>query len=493
MSIGIKSTSKFFDLAHYDSAEQNVYTLLPFRFLALDAARYVLTNEVGEYLVSTRHQLVDLVKHQLDNQSEFYAECKSKHFLMDSDSNVALDLLALKVRSKLDKVSHFTGLHIFVGTLRCDHSCPYCQVSRQTEDLQAFDMSERTADKSLELVFKSPSPSIKIEFQGGEPLLNFELIKYVVCSATTMNASFGKSLSFVIATNLSQLTDEILEFAERHEIYFSTSLDGPGNLHNANRPRPAGNSYEKTVEGISRVKARLGPRKVAALMTTTKSSLCRAKDIIDEYVRQEMHEIFLRPLSPYGFAIKTKWFDSYDSSDWLDFYFEGLDYIININKSGYFLVEQYSAIILNKMFSPSGSGYVDLQSPAGLGISAIVYNYDGNVFASDESRMLAEMNDMSFWLGNVHENTYEEIMLAPNLLDALELSILESVPQCRDCAFQPYCGSDPVYHHATQGDVIGHKALSSFCQRNMAIMKRLIQFLEDDPASRNILLSWINP
>jgi uncharacterized protein len=494
MVIGIsKPSKKFFDLHHYDGAEHGVYSLLPFRFLRLDDTRYVLTNEIGEYVVCAKEQLQELVEHRLDKDSSFYADCKSKHILMDADSDVALDLLALKVRSKVDNISNFTGLHIFVVTLRCDHSCPYCQVSRQTEDLQAFDMTMETADKALDLAFKSPSPSIKIEFQGGEPLLNFDLIKYVVCNAENMNSTSDKSLSFVIATNLSQLTDEILEFAERHDIYFSTSLDGPSSLHNANRPRPAKNSYEKAVEGMNKIKARLGSRKVAALMTTTKSSLSQVKSIIDEYVSHDLHEIFLRPLSPYGFAIKSKWFDSYDVEEWLKFYFEGLQYIININNSGYFLVEQYASIILNKIFSTVGTGYVDLQSPAGIGISVLVYNYDGNVFASDESRMLAEMNDMTFCIGNVHKNSYEEIMLAPNLLDALELSILESVPQCRDCAFQPYCGSEPVFHHATQGDFIGHKALSGFCQRNMAITKRLIQLLEDDPCSREVLLSWIGP
>ena len=44
-------------------------------------------------------------------------------------------------------------------------------------------------------------------------------------------------------------------------------------------------------------------------------------------------------------------------------------------------------------------GYVDLRSPAGIGLGALVYNYDGKVFASDEGRMLAEMGDRTFELG----------------------------------------------------------------------------------------------
>src|SRR3546814_3005246 len=66
------------------------------------------------------------------------------------------------------------------------------------------------------------------------------------------------------------------------------------------------------------------------------------------------------------------------------------------------------------MFTSSDPGYVDLTSPAGIGIGAIVYNYDGAVYASDEARMLAEMGDMKFKLGQLNQNSYEEIFLSPN-------------------------------------------------------------------------------
>ena len=98
--------------------------------------------------------------------------------------------------------------------------------------------------------------------------------------------------------------------------------------------------------------------------------------------------IFLRPLSPYGFAIKTKSFSKYQASEWFEFYKKGLDYIIDINKKGIEIREQYASLIVRKLLSPFATKYVDLQSPAGAGISAIVYNYDGKVYASDEARML---------------------------------------------------------------------------------------------------------
>src|SRR5207248_781584 len=114
--------------------------------------------------------------------------------------------------------------------------------------------------------------------QGGEPLLNFPLIKFIVLEVMKRNEQLGKNIAFVIATNLALVNREILEFCRLHSILISTSLDGPKDLHNANRPRPGANSYEKTIEGIKLVREMLGRDQVSALMTTTEASLNRVKE-----------------------------------------------------------------------------------------------------------------------------------------------------------------------------------------------------------------------
>ncbi len=481
--------SKFKTLDYY--ADENSYKLLPFKFIPLDTDRYVLTNLVGEYVVVSKDQLNSFTRKTLLQQDELYADLKAKHFLYDYKSDVAVNLLALKYRTKKSKLSSFTSLHIFVVSLRCDHSCPYCQVSRQNLKGSLYNMSQETADRGLDFAFKSPSSSIKIEFQGGEPLLNFDLIQYIVISAEERNKHSQKNIQFVIATNLAFIDDDILSFCYEHKIQISTSLDGPEDLHNKNRPRRGKNSYDLTISGINKVRQALGYDSVSALMTTTKNSLPRVNEIIDEYIKLGFNSIFLRPLSPYGFAIKTKNYNKYDTQAWLDFYFKGFEYILEINRQGYFFTEQYSAIILSKMFSPDETGYVDLQSPAGIGIAAIVFNYDGDVYASDEARMLAEMNDKTFRLGNLLKDTYEDIIGSDVLLDTIEHTMTESVPGCSDCGFQAFCGSDPVFHHATQGDRIGHKPSSAFCHKNMEITRYLIRLMEDNPGAKSILMSWV--
>src|SRR5512146_474359 len=200
--------SKFQRIEFY-KAPLSSYTLLPLRFTSLSQAQYVVTNLAGEYLKLKRATLVDFLHHKLSNDDAAYVELRARHFLIDDTSSIAPELLALKLRTRYSRLSEFTGLHLFVVTLRCEHNCPYCQVSRQSEDKLRYDMSPEIALGALDLTFRSPSHNIKIEFQGGEPLLNFDLIKYIVLEAKQRNQQTGKNLAFVIATNLALINPDI--------------------------------------------------------------------------------------------------------------------------------------------------------------------------------------------------------------------------------------------------------------------------------------------
>ena len=71
-------------------------------------------------------------------------------------------------------------------------------------------------------------------------------------------------------------------------------------------------------------------------------------------------------MSPYGFAVKTKWFKAYDADEWLEFYFAGLDYILSLNRSGYAFTEFYAATILAKMLTPFEPGLLIYGAPQAL-------------------------------------------------------------------------------------------------------------------------------
>jgi His-Xaa-Ser system radical SAM maturase HxsB len=244
------------------------------------------------------------------------------------------------------------------------------------------------------------------------------------------------------------------------------------------------------VKGIRRAQDVLGRDRVGALMTTTDTSLSRVEEIVDEYVGLGLDGIFLRPLSPYGFAVKTKLFQRYDTARWLQFYARGLRYILDINRNGTPFLEFYARLLLQRMLNDRPSGYVDLRSPAGTGLGALVYNYDGRVFASDEGRMLAEMGDTTFELGHVNSASYPSLVLSDKLIDLIAASMTQAAPECVDCVFEPHCGADPVYHHATQHDPVGIKPLSDFCGRHKGIMTLLLDLLEKSPEDAAILREW---
>jgi uncharacterized protein len=462
------------------------YKLLPLRFLALDETRCVVSGMGGDFAVMSREELVALVGHRFPKGSR-YDDLKGLHLIADGDDDAYRDLLAAKVRTRLSRLPDFTSLHLFVVTLRCDHSCQYCQVSRVSEDREAFDMTEETAERAIDLMLQSPSPELKVEFQGGEPLLNFPLIEYVVKEVNRRAA--GRDVGFVITSNLANLTDEMLEFAVQHRIHFSTSLDGPEELHNANRPRPGRNSWAKAIAGIRRVRERLGENGVAALMTTTARALDQPEAIIDEYVRQGFRSIFLRHISPYGFAVKAERVLGYQTEKFLKFYKRGLAHILALNRNGVPIVEIYTQLMLQRLLRPFPTGYVDLQSPTGAGLAAVVYNYNGGVYAADEGRMLAEMGDETFRLGDVGDS-YTDLFLGDKLLSLAFDTMAEGTVHCDRCGLLPYCGTDPVFHHRTQGDAVGRRPDSAFCRRNMEVLRHIIKLLEDDLDAARILKSW---
>lgn len=482
--IGLNRTFK--EPAAYQG--EDGYRLLPMRFLRLDEDRYIATGLAGDYAVMRHEQLSALVTHRLPQDSRLYDDLKAKHLIADSDSTVYRELLAAKYRTRQSRLPDWTALHMFVVTLRCDHSCQYCQVSRVSEDRSAFDMTPEIAAKAIGLMFRSPSRALKVEFQGGESLLNFDLVRFIVEEVKRQND--GRHLAFVITSNLANLSDEMIEYAREHQISFSTSLDRPAALHDTNRPRPGRDSHARTVESIQRIRAALGADAVSALMTSTAESLKQPEAIVDEYVRLGFDTIFLRYISPYGFAVKSRNRIGYETDQFIEFFERGLAHILSLNKSGARIVEAYTQLLLQRILTPFPTGYVDLQSPAGMGISAIVYNYDGDVYAADEGRMLAEMGDKTFRLGSV-QDTYEQLFLDSPLLQMTYETMTEGIPGCCDCAFQAYCGSDPVFHHRTQGDIIGHRPSSAFCKRNMELMKHIIRLLEDDPESARVLKSWL--
>jgi His-Xaa-Ser system radical SAM maturase HxsB len=468
------------------------YSLLPFRFDRLTNGTCLVVNEVGEFVVLSDNDFRGLVDHRLQPEAPAYALLRAKHFITDGSSSAHFDVLAAKYRTKKSFLDGFAKLHIFVTTLRCNQACPYCQVSRHDESADGSTMTVATIHKSVDLMLANPSPAVTMEFQGGESLLAFDVVVEAIRYAKERNALVGKRIDFVICTNLAALTDEHLEFFKTHAVQVSSSLDGPAFLHDRNRPLNGGPSHARVERNIRRAQEALGRGCVSCLMTTTRESLQHPREIVDEYVRLDMGSLFVRDLNPYGFAVKAAVGLDYPTSAFVAFYKEVLAYIIEINRGGRTFQEALTALVLSKVLTPWPIGFVDLQSPCGAGFGVVVYNYDGEVYASDESRMLAEMGQPVFRLGNVAEDTYDKIFFGEGMQMLATAACNESLAGCSDCAYQAYCGADPVRHYRTQGEMFGHRPTSSFCQKNMGVIKHVFDLLlSGDAELEKIFWAWI--
>lgn len=468
------------------------YRLLPMRFRRLpwDESRVLVTSLSGDWLLMTRADFARVIDKELRSDDPLFADLQARQLIMADSATSTLAPLLSQYRTRKSYIEQGPKLHIFVVSLRCHHTCAYCQVSRQPLGQSQFDMSGDAAKHAVERLFEWPARDLTVEFQGGEPLLHFGRITSLVEAIESRNRHEGRNIRFVIASTLHDLTDDQLAFMRDHRFDLSTSLDGPEWLHNANRPRPEKDSYRRTVEGIERGRKVLGEHAVSALTTLTRRSLEAPVDIIDEYRKLGFHSISLRPLSPYGFARKTETRNGYPIEDFLRFYAVALDHLLLVNRSGYFMEETYGRMLLGQLLTPFSHGYVDLRSPTGAGLGAVVYDYDGTVYPSDEARMLASMGDRSFALGRV-EQSVPTWLESPAMQRILAAGVAEALPTCADCTYVPFCGADPIDHFARQGDTIGHRPTSDFCRKQMGLFDLLLERWETGSGSdRQILEGW---
>jgi len=459
-----------------------------------DGAECLVTNDFGHYAWLKRKDFDLLLAGRLGEKHPAYAALADKGFIRD---RLDFDGLAAKWRSKNAYLNSGPGLHILVLTLRCNHKCLYCQSSAAGVGSKDTDMSAATAKKCVDFAFQSPNPGITIEFQGGEPLLNWEALKAAVLHARAKAKKAGKDLRLALVSNFSLMTEEKAQFLMENEVSICTSLDGPADLHNRNRVFCGGNSHAATVKWLKFFQARHARQvpeyrvfKPSALLTVSRYSLGRHKEIIDEYVKAGLEDIFIRPLAPIGYA-KNLWGQiGYDAKAFGKFYLESLDYILKLNRAGVTLREKMASMMLDKIINSRDPGYLDARCPCGAAIGQIAYNYNGDLYTCDEGRMVGWEGDDAFKIGNVRKDPYRKVMTSGAARACVLSSNLESQPDCARCAYKPYCGVCPVYNYETQGSLWGDMAVNDRCGLFKGTFGALFAMLKK-PANEAILKKWV--
>lgn len=459
----------------------NLKHLAPFRFKEFESS-ILITNDMGRFLFLTRNEFDALVRNKLSSDSELYKKLKDNFFLAQDLDEIEA---ARAYRDKNHYLFNGPYLHIVIVTLRCNEICVYCHASRRNEAEVQFDMTEEIARKVVDNVFQSPSPMITIEFQGGEPLLNWPVVEFILRYAVERNRGVGKQLQFSLVTNLSRMDEQKLAVLMDYNVQICTSIDGHREIHDANRKLPGASAFDETVKWMKRAdqayKAKgLDPNlyHVEALLTVTRETLKYPKKVVDTYVELGRKAIFLRPLNPFGFAKKLYKKVGYTAEEFLDFYTKAVDYMIELNKNGVEILERFAAIVLTKMLTPTDPDYLDLRSPCGAGIGQIAYNYDGTVFTCDEGRMVYQMGDDMFLIGKIPDNGYRDFIESETVKALAIASCLETQPGCFECVYKPYCGVCPVYNYTEQGGIFGQQTTNERCKIYYGIINHFFEKIE---------------
>lgn len=457
---------------------------------------HLLTNDWGQFLMLSTEDFHRFMAGEVAASDPLYPELESRGFLKDR-----LDFPQLAANYvKKSSFQWFPGpsLHMIVVTLRCNQKCQYCHSSVVDPSRTDTDMDIATAKKTVDFIFSTPNPTICIEFQGGEPLLNWPVVKFITEYAQAKAKAGNRKLLMALVCNFTLMTEDKLDFLFDHHVSICTSLDGPAELHNKNRPfLGGGEAQPKVVHWLETIQERCNadPKKKyylpGALMTTTRFSFEYGPQIVDLYVKLGLEQIFLRPLSPIGYA-KRVWKDvGYEPEEFVRFYEKTLDYIIDLNVSGKSdIMERMALILLSKIVKGEDPGFMDLRSPAGAVLGCLAYNYNGEIFVSDEGRMVDHQGDPIFKVGDATKSDWTSVIDHPTTRACVTASTLDNQPMCQQCAYKPYCGVEPVFHYETQKSVFGQMPTSGWCVSHMGVFDVIFRKLRD-PRSRKILDKWL--
>lgn len=428
----------------------NFSGMIPFSFRKLGDT-HIVVNEYGNYVFLTEEEFVSLVENGPSALSRpVIKELTAQNMLFTKETAARA---AERLRARFADAARATNLHIIVPTLRCNLRCVYCQAAAMSGDNYETDMNTDTASAVVETIFDAPTKLLSIEFQGGEPLLNWDTVKFIIEYAVELNKTKKRELRFNIVSNHLLMDDEKLDFLLEHNVVMCMSLDGPAFVHDKNR----GITHDRAVEMYKKVYRRYkeaGAERLPSLIgTLSKHSMPYHKEIVDEYRSLNAGSIFMRPATTLGYAGRNWEEIGLTPEEFLDFYERMLDYIIELNLKGERFTETYAIYALCKIVAGFEPGYVDMKSPCGASIGQLAYNYNGDVYTCDEGRMLGHQGDHTFRVGKCGESSFADLIMHRATKACSIASTLDTTPGCSECAYRPYCGICPVLNYHETGEL----------------------------------------
>lgn len=430
-------------------------------------SKYVHEFTISETIVALYHSLTiecvffnvnELKNILLNKEGDDYIYLKKHYFIVEKDSD---DLLIMQKTLELIERPSLINTYILTSE-NCNFACKYCFLSKLTQMQDCVkNMSVNVADETIKLLQREynnpPTKYAKfISFFGGEPLLNFQLIKYIVDKIFLLiqNKKFPSDIKFGMVTNASLLTEDIIRYCISRDIGIGISFDIIEEASTQRLTKNGNSTFNLVKEKISLCK-KLGAE-FSISTTVTREILSNYVKVVDEIIRLNPPSVSLNMLIPD----KDSEFDYSYYNDYADF----LLYAYNrLRDYGI-----YEDRIMRKMraFTNRNLYYNDCCATGG---HQFVITHNGRIGVCH-----AFLNTGDFFNASVYD---ENLSLSTNK-DSLQWSQITPLKkeQCLECECLGICGGGCAYvAHNIHGSV---DALDDgFCMVTKKILKWMINDL----------------
>jgi len=325
---------------------------------------------------------------------------------------------------ELNNKKHLRRLNLLI-VQKCNCRCKYCYAGEGDYGIASV-MPFEVAKKAIHKAFEYFDFIESIQFFGGEPFLDPQLIEKIVKYTHSLAIKMNKNIpTFSVVTNLTILPENILKMVSKKELAIITSLDGPENVHNSNRIFASGEgTYNKVVENIKKLTPYNQLKTIQATynmkhieMGITPKDI---KDHISKICGDSCNIVVIPDLNlPAEKSIDTSHFELK--------YYSGLDFNLIDREKLKKLLSQYL-----KVFTKYSAEDVFCD----LGISNFSIDANGKIWAC---QILCNKTEP---LGNINEN-WDLIMnrYKEGLGSKLKKSLFK---ECKDCFLNKYCTACPI-------------------------------------------------
>ena len=306
----------------------------------------------------------------------------------------------------------------------CNLACKYCFADEGEYHGKRELMSYEVGKKALDfLVANSGSrTNLEVDFFGGEPLMNFEVVKQLVKYGRSLEEPNNKKFRFTLTTNGVLLDDDILEFANKEMSNLVLSLDGRKEVHDLMRPRRGGQgSYDTVVPKFIKAAESRNQMNYYVRGTYTRNNLDFAKDVI-HMADLGFEQISVEPVvadKSESYAIREE-----DIDTLIKQYDELTAEMIKRKKEGkpfnffHFMIDLSGGPCVAKRLSGCGSG-----------TEYLAVSPSGELYPCHQF-----MGMKDFLLGNVDEG-----VIRTDIRDEFKLCNVYAKEKCKNCFAKFYC------------------------------------------------------